>query len=73
VYRGECVRTNIVLNDELVEEAFKYSGNITTKKDLVELALEEYVFNRKRKNIKELRGKISFRKDYDYKSMREGS
>ena len=65
------MRTNIVLNDELVEEAFKYSNNITTKKELVETALQEYVNNRKRKNLKDLRRKIQFRDDYDYKSMRE--
>ena len=65
------MRTNVVLNDELVDEAFKYSQTITTKKDLIEFALREYVNNRKRKNIRELRGKISFRDDYDHKSMRK--
>lgn len=65
------MRTNIVLNDELVEEALKLSDNVTTKKELVELALKEYVMNRKRKNLKELRGKIAFSEDYDYKKMRE--
>ena len=67
------MRTNIVLNDELVKEAFEYSSDIKTKKELVETALKEYVSNRKRKNLKEIRGKISFRENYDYKSMREGS
>jgi Arc/MetJ family transcription regulator len=65
------MRTNIVLNDDLIEEAFKYSSNITTKKELVETALLEYVNNRKRKNLKELKGKIFFRDGYDYKSMRQ--
>jgi Arc/MetJ family transcription regulator len=65
------MRTNIVLNDELVEEALKLSDNVTTKKELVELALKEYVMNRKRKNLKELRGKIAFNEDYDYKKMRD--
>jgi len=65
------MRTNIVLNDDLVEEAFRCSENITTKRELVELALKEYVMNRKRKNLKEIRGKILFREDYDYKSMRD--
>ena len=37
------MRTNIVLNDALVEEAFKYSVDIRTKKELVETALKEYV------------------------------
>jgi len=67
-----CImRTNIVLNDELVDEAFKYSQTITTKRELIETALKEYVDNRKRKNIKELRGKIKFMEDYDYKAMRK--
>lgn len=37
------MRTNIVLDDSLVEEAFKYAGNIRTKKDLIEMALREFV------------------------------
>jgi Arc/MetJ family transcription regulator len=65
------MRTNIVLDDKLVDEAFKYSQTISTKRELIEAALKEYVDTRKRKNIKELRGKIAFREDYDYKAMRK--
>ena len=65
------VRTNVVLNDELVDEAFKYSRTISTKRELIEAALREYVDNRKRKNIRELRGKIKFIDNYDYKAMRK--
>ena len=65
------MRTNIVLNDDLVDEAFKHSQQITTKKDLIEAALQEYVDNRKRKNIKELKGKIKFTESYNYKEMRK--
>jgi len=64
------VRTNIVLNDALVEEAFKYSVDIRTKKELVETALKEYVQNRKIKDLRELKGKIVFFENYDYKKMR---
>ena len=64
------MRTNIVLNDKLVEEAFRFSQSISTKRELVETALREYVNNRKRKNLRNLRGKINFIEDYDYKSMR---
>ena len=64
------MRTNVVLNDELVEEAFKFSQTISTKRELIETALKEYVDNRKRKNIRDLRGRINFRDDYDYKAMR---
>jgi Arc/MetJ family transcription regulator len=65
------MRTNIVLDDEHVKEAFEYSSDIKTKRELVETALKEYVSNRKRKNLQEIRGKISFREDYDYTSMRK--
>jgi len=65
------MRTNIVLNDELVSEAFMYSKMYSTKRELIEAALREYVNNRKRKNIKDLKGKIKFSEDYDYKSMRK--
>jgi Arc/MetJ family transcription regulator len=65
------MRTNIVLDDKLVDEAFKYSQTLSTKRELIEVALKEYVDTRKRKNIKELKGKIAFRKDYDYKAMRK--
>jgi Arc/MetJ family transcription regulator len=64
------MRTNIVLNDELVEEAFKFSQSISTKKELIEVALREYVNNRKRRNLKELKGKIEFSDNYDYKKGR---
>jgi len=66
------MRTNIVLDDVLVEEAFKYSSSIRTKKDLIETALREYVQNRKIKDLRELKGKIRFSDDYDYKKMRIG-
>ncbi len=66
------MRTNIVLDDILVEEAFKYSSSIRTKKDLIETALREYVQNRKIKDLRELKGKIRFSDDYDYKKMRIG-
>jgi len=65
------MRTNVVLNDSLIKEAFMYAKTITTKRELIEIALKEYVDTRKRKNIKELRGKIQFRDDYDYKAMRK--
>jgi len=38
---------------------------------LIHLALEEFVQNRKRKDLRELKGKISFFEGYDYKKMRE--
>jgi Arc/MetJ family transcription regulator len=64
------MRTNIVLDDNLVNEAFKYATDIHTKKELVEVALQEFVKNRKLKDIRDLRGKVQFAEGYDYKAMR---
>jgi len=65
------MRTNIVLNDELVEEAARVTG-INTKKDLVHEALRVLIATRKRKNLLDLEGKIQFAPGYDYKALREG-
>lgn len=64
------MRTNIVLNDQLVEEAFIYAG-VSTKRELVNVALKEFVENHRRKDMSELRGKIKISDDYDYKALRE--
>ena len=65
------MRTNIVIDDDLIEEAFRYAG-VKTKKQLVHLALKEFVATRRRLNLLDLEGKIRFRTDYDYKALREG-
>ena len=65
------MRTNVVLDDELINEALKLSG-AKTKKDVISFALREFVANRRRKNLLDLAGKIKFRDDYDYKALREG-
>lgn len=64
------MRTNIVLNEALVDEAFKYATGIHTKRELVEVALREFVKHHKIKDIRDLRGKIEFAQGYDHKSMR---
>ncbi len=65
------MRTNIVLDDALVEEAMILSG-IKTKKELISKALREFVTTRKQLNLLDLDGKIDFSEAYDYKSLREG-
>ncbi len=66
------MRTNIVIDDELVEEAFRYAG-VRTKKELVDLALREFVENRRRRDVRELRGRVRLRPNYDHRALREGS
>ena len=65
------MRTNIVLDENLVEEGLRLSG-AKTKKELVNQALRELVENRRRRNLLDLAGKIEFADDYDYKQAREG-
>ena len=65
------MRTNIVLDEDLVDEALKVSG-AKTKKELVHQALREFVENRKRRDLRELAGKIKFAPKYNYKRLREG-
>ena len=64
------MRTNIVLDDELVREAFALTG-ARTKKELVHLALEELVRIRRKKDLVDLAGQIQFRQDFDHKQLRK--
>jgi Arc/MetJ family transcription regulator len=61
------MRTNIVLNEELVEEAMRLSHS-HTKKEVVDLALQNFVAHLKRRNMKNLFGKVKW--DGDLKKMR---
>ena len=64
------MRTNIVLDDALLEEAKKLTG-IKTKKALIHEALLTLIRTQKKKKLSDLEGKISFRSDYDHKKLRE--
>jgi Arc/MetJ family transcription regulator len=65
------MRTNVDINDDLLKEAFRHS-KAKTKKELINEALRELVSSRKKLDLRELKGKIEFRKDYDYKKLRAG-
>lgn len=64
-------RTNIVIDDSLMEKAMALSG-LSTKREVVEKALVEFVQRRVRRDLLELEGKIRFMDGYDYKALREG-
>jgi len=65
------MRTNIVIDDTIMEKAMSIS-KLKTKKEVIERALNEYVMNHSRKDLSDLRGKIRFSDDYDYKALRNG-
>ena len=64
------MRTNIVIDDALLAEAFSVS-RAQTKKELVHEALTELVRLRKRKDLTELAGKVKFREGFDHKKLRK--
>jgi Arc/MetJ family transcription regulator len=61
------MRTNVVINDRLMEDALKTSG-IKTKKDVIEEGLKLLVRFNRQKSIRQLRGKIKW--DGDLNAMR---
>jgi Arc/MetJ family transcription regulator len=65
------MRTNIIIDDRLMEEAMRLSG-LSTKKEVVNQALAEFVQRRNRKDLRELQGKIRLADGYDYRAHREG-
>ena len=64
------MRTNIVLDEDLVREALEITG-VRTKKEVVHLALQELVRSRRKKNLADLAGRIRLRKGFDHKAMRK--
>ncbi len=58
------MRTNIVLDEKLIEKGKKYTG-ISTKKELVDFALRELIKRKERKGILRLKGKLHWKGDLE--------
>lgn len=65
------MRTNIVLDDALVEEAMRVAG-VKTKREVVDLALRELVSRRKQRALLDLVGQDLLDPDYDVRGVRAG-
>ena len=61
--------TNLSIDMQLLEDALKIGG-LKSKKDTVNLALEEFIKRRKQTEIISLFGTIEYDEDYDYKKER---
>lgn len=61
-HRGLLVRTNIVLNEDLIREAQKLTA-LPTKKAVVDEALRTLIRLKKQETILSLRGKIRWQGD----------
>ncbi len=58
------MRTNIVIDDNLMNDAMKLTG-ITTKREAVELGLKTLIRLKKQESIKKFRGKLKWEGDLD--------
>ena len=58
------MRTNIVIDDTLMEQALKATG-LKTKKDVVEQGLKLLIKREKQQSIRSLRGKVTWEGDLD--------
>lgn len=64
------MKITLNLDESLLAEAFKLI-NFTTQEELVNLALQELVQSRRKKNLLDLAGQIQFTEEFDHKAMRE--
>ncbi|MCL1912096.1 MAG: type II toxin-antitoxin system VapB family antitoxin [Leptospirales bacterium] len=62
--------TNLSIDTQLLNDALKIGG-LKTKKDTVNLALQEFIKKRKAADILTLFGKIEYDEDYNYKRTRQ--
>jgi len=58
------MRTNIVIDDELMKETLRLTG-LKTKREAVELGLRTVVRLRKQEEIRRYRGKLTWQGDLD--------
>ena len=62
--------TNLALDQELLEHAFRLSGE-PTKKAAVTRALQEFIARREQRRVAELFGKLDWDASFDYKAERD--
>ena len=63
------MRTNIELDDGLIEEAQRLTG-IATKRAVVDEALRVLIASRRRRSLLDIEGRIAFSEGYDHKELR---
>jgi len=59
------IATTIEKDISICETEYSLNANI-----LSDIILTDFIIRRNKKSLKDLKGKIAFREDYDYKSMR---
>jgi hypothetical protein len=64
------MKTHLEIDETILEEAQKYA-QVSDTKELIRIVFYEYIENHKKKNLTDLKGKIKFYENYDYKNMRK--
>jgi len=67
---GVIMAIDLSIDTQLLDDALKIGG-LKTKKDTVNLALEEFIMRRKQTEIISLFGTVEYDDDYDYKKARQ--
>lgn len=67
---GDVMKINIALDSKLIAEALRFAS-VKTKRELVELALHEFIKNHRCLDVRKLLGKVKIHDDYDYKVLRK--
>jgi Arc/MetJ family transcription regulator len=62
------MRTNIEINDQIMDEAIRLS-NLKTKKEVVETALKSFIEKLKRQNMLKLKGNVNWEGNLDEMRM----
>lgn len=70
VHDFKIVRTNIDLDEQLLEQAFSITG-LRTKKELVNFALAELVKRNQKKDLLDLAGEIEFVDGFSTDTIRQ--
>ena len=63
------METNLIIDENLINEAFNIGG-YSTKKETVTIALKEFIANRRKQSLIHLSGTIDYDEDYNYKEGR---
>ncbi len=65
------MRTNIVLDEELVRKAMRITG-ASSKREVVHIALRQLVARHAQQGLRDLVGEALFDPDYDVRAVRAG-
>jgi len=64
------MRVRVEIDDRLIDEALALTG-AGTRREVIQLALEELVKTRRKKNLADLAGRIRFTPRFDHKTTRK--